>query len=225
MTRPTFEESVDFIDIEIAKRKNLWTLSSIQWMDYDDVAQIIRIHIYDKWHLYDPTKPLGPWLNKVIAHQIKNIVRNIYGNYSRPCLKCCASEGDNLCKIYDIQCADCPLFLTWEKNKKQAKDALGIYERVIAIEALANHTLSNIHRDDYARILQNAVAEMIVNHTKKQRISQEELDKLHEEDEKKEATKEATVQVPAPIVIQRRPTKPEPSIDDLKNKWSVKHSK
>lgn len=117
---PNFEDNIKFIDSEIAKRRDLWTLSSIQWMDFDDVAQIIRIHLNDKWHLYNPEKPLGPWLNKVIAHQIKNIIRNIYGNYSRPCLKCCAAEGENLCKIYISQNSGCPLYKAWEKSKKQA---------------------------------------------------------------------------------------------------------
>lgn len=117
---PNFEDNIQFIDQEIAKRRNQWTLNSVQWMDFDDVAQIIRIHIYDKWHLYDPKKPLGPWLNKVIAHQIKNIVRNIYGNYVRPCLKCAAAEGENLCKIYGTQCSSCPLYAAWEKSKKRA---------------------------------------------------------------------------------------------------------
>lgn len=117
---PKFEDNIKFINEEISKRRNSWSLSSIQWMDFDDVSQIIRIHIYEKWHLYDKNKPLGPWLNKVISHQIKNIIRNIYGNYSRPCLKCCASEGENLCKIYTTQSPKCPLFQAWEKSKKQA---------------------------------------------------------------------------------------------------------
>jgi DNA-directed RNA polymerase specialized sigma24 family protein len=117
---PNFEDNITIIDGEIAKRRGLWNLSSIQWMDFDDVSQIIRIHIYEKWALYDQTKPLVPWLNKVISHQIKNIVRNIYGNYVRPCLRCAAAEPDNLCKIYGSQCSKCPLYAAWEKSKKQA---------------------------------------------------------------------------------------------------------
>jgi len=116
----TFEENTDLIDTEIAKRRNLWNLSSIQWMDFDDVSQIIRVHIFEKWHLYNPKQPLGPWLNKVISHQIKNIIRNVYGNYVRPCLRCCAAAPENLCKIYGTQCSECPLYSAWEKNKKQA---------------------------------------------------------------------------------------------------------
>lgn len=117
---PNFEDNIDFINTEIAKRRNLWNMSSVQWMDFDDVAQIVRIHINDKWKLYNPIQPLGPWLNRVISHRIKNIIRDIWGNYVRPCVRCCAAEGENLCKIYGSQCADCPLFAAWEKSKKKA---------------------------------------------------------------------------------------------------------
>ena len=91
-------------------------------MDFDDVSQILRIHIYKKWHLYDQTRPLVPWLNRIISNQIKNLIRNNYGNYCRPCLKCAAAEGGNLCEIYGKQDSTCPLYATWEKTKKRAHD-------------------------------------------------------------------------------------------------------
>lgn len=116
----TFEDNIKIIDVEIAKRRRLWNLSSIQWMDFDDVAQLIRIHIHEKWALYHHDRPLIPWLNTVISHRIKNIVRDIYGNFARPCLRCAAAEPDNLCKIYTAQCSDCPLYAAWEKSKKRA---------------------------------------------------------------------------------------------------------
>jgi hypothetical protein len=116
----TFEDCYADIQTEVSKRRNLWNLSSITWLDFDDVSQIILIHIYTKWHKYDQSKPLIPWLNKVISHQIKNIIRNIYGNYVRPCLRCAAAEGENLCKIYVTQCSKCPLYAGWERSKKQA---------------------------------------------------------------------------------------------------------
>ena len=116
----TFEENVDFINQEIKKRKNKWSLTSLNWMDFDDVSQIVRIHIYEKWYLYDGEKPLGPWLYRIISNQIKNLIRNNYGNYSRPCLRCAAADGQDGCKIYESQCSDCPLFMKWEKTKKKA---------------------------------------------------------------------------------------------------------
>lgn len=92
-------------------------------MDFKDVSQILRIHIYKKWGLYDPNKPLEPWLNRIITNQIKNLIRNNYGNYSRPCLKCAAAESEDLCSIYTKQCNACPLYANWEKGKKRAHDA------------------------------------------------------------------------------------------------------
>jgi len=115
-----FEDCIKDIDAEITKRRGKWSLSAISWMDYEDVSQILRIHIYKKWHLYDQKKPLAPWLNRIISNQIKNLIRNNYGNYARPCLKCAASEGGDLCTIYGKQDSTCPLFSNWENSKKIA---------------------------------------------------------------------------------------------------------
>ena len=122
LKKKKFEECIKDIDSEIKKRKNKWNLTSLAWMDFDDVSQIIRIHIYKKWSMYDQKKPLGPWLNRIISNQIKNLIRNNYGNYCRPCLKCAAAEGEKECGIYEKQCADCPLYAYWEKHKKRAHD-------------------------------------------------------------------------------------------------------
>jgi len=119
----TFEESIGVIDVEIIKRRGKWNLSVLAWMDFQDVSQILRIHIYKKWHLYDDTKPLGPWLNRLISNQIKNLIRNNYGNFCRPCLKCAAAEGGDLCTIYGKQDNSCPLYANWEVTKKSAHDA------------------------------------------------------------------------------------------------------
>ena len=116
----TFEKYIAIIDEEIRKRKNKWNLAALNWMDFEDVEQILRVHIYKKWFLYDPKKPLAPWLNIIISNQIKNIIRNNYGNYARPCLKCAAAEWDDSCSIYGEQCKKCPLYAHWEGSKKNA---------------------------------------------------------------------------------------------------------
>jgi|TARA_R110000824_G_scaffold20545_1_gene77297 hypothetical protein len=120
--KPLFEDCLDIIDNEIAKRRPKWTLTSITWMDFDDVSQIIRIHIHKKWEQYDPGKPIEPWINKIITHQIKNIVRNNFSNFARPCLKCSASLPDEGCELYEAQCVACPLFKVWTQRKKSAYD-------------------------------------------------------------------------------------------------------
>lgn len=117
-----FEGCIAQIDNEIFKRRNKWNLTAISWMDFSDVSQILRIHIYKKWHLYNQTKPLAPWVNRIISNQIKNLIRNTYSNYARPCLKCAAAESDDGCTIYGKQCVDCPLYANWVKSKKNAHD-------------------------------------------------------------------------------------------------------
>jgi hypothetical protein len=120
--KPTFEESIESINLEILKRKNKWNLTAINWMDFSDISQILRIHIYKKWHLYDKEKPLAPWINRIISNQIKNLIRNNYSNFTRPCLKCAAADGENGCRIYGTQCTACPLYQKWVKSKKNAFD-------------------------------------------------------------------------------------------------------
>lgn len=116
----SFEDNYEIINQEIQKRKGKWSLTSLSFMDFDDVAQIIRVHIHKKWEQYDQTKPLVNWLNKTISNQIKNIIRNNYTNFARPCLRCPAFQGEDLCEIYQTQCSECPLYRHWEKSKKAA---------------------------------------------------------------------------------------------------------
>ena len=121
--KPKFEDYIEQINEEIKKRRSKWNLTALSWMDFDDVSQIIRIHIFKKWHLYDTKKPLNPWINRIISNQIKNLIRNNYGNYCRPCLKCAAAESGDLCYIYGKQSEVCPLFANWAITKKIAYNA------------------------------------------------------------------------------------------------------
>ena len=116
----SFEEKLSVIDGEIAKRRNKWRLSAIADVSWEDVAQILRFHIFKKWHLWDQSKPLENWLNRVITHQISNLIRNNYGNYAPPCSKCSFNEGGDLCgyTISGKKNSECPLFKKWEKGKK-----------------------------------------------------------------------------------------------------------
>lgn len=120
--KPTFEESIEIIDTEIKKRHGKWTLTCLASMDYDDVSQILRLHIWKKWHLYNPERPLVNWLNVIISNQIRNLVRNNFSIYSKPCNSCPHSVGDNSCELYDVQCEACPLYAKWLKYKKHAHD-------------------------------------------------------------------------------------------------------
>jgi hypothetical protein len=119
---PSFEDSIQIIDEEINKRKSRWHLTAIAWMDFQDVAQRLRIHIYKKWDKWDNIRPLRPWLNQVINHQITNMLRNHYSNFSRPCLKCKFNTGEYGCSLYGTQNNICDTYAKWEKSKKSAYD-------------------------------------------------------------------------------------------------------
>ena len=141
---PSFESCIDIINTEILKRKNKWNLTAIAWMDFSDVSQILRFHIYRKWNMYDKKKPLAPWVNRIISNQIKNLIRNNYSNYTRPCLKCSAAEADDGCGIYGKQCSACPLYANWEKNKKSAHDT----KLTVSLENHSNE-IGNIKQKDF----------------------------------------------------------------------------
>jgi DNA-directed RNA polymerase specialized sigma24 family protein len=119
-----YEDYSDVIDLELAKRRNNWFLNSVSWIDFDDVSQIIRAHIHKKWDQWDQERPIKPWLNKIISNQFKNILRNNYSNYARPCLNCPfameGSESQCLFTPSGSQDSSCPLYKKWEKTKKQA---------------------------------------------------------------------------------------------------------
>ena len=122
MPKKSFEESLPEINIEISKRAPRWQLSGVPSISFDDVSQILRIHLFKKWSQYDAKQPLAPWVNRILTRQIINLIRNLYGNFSRPCLRCPANEGANLCQIYQLQCSKCPIYAKWEKGKKNAHD-------------------------------------------------------------------------------------------------------
>jgi len=138
----TYEERSEIIDVELAKRRGKWFLHSVAWMDFDDVCQIIRAHIHKKWDQWDQSRALEPWLNRIISNQLKNILRNNYGNYVRPCVSCPFNQSkspdkeqsSSLCGFTasGLQCSECPLYAKWEKTKKDA------YNTKMAL-ALENH--------------------------------------------------------------------------------------
>ena len=119
-----YEDFSDLIDQELRKRSKNWFLTSVSWVGFDDVCQIIRAHIHKKWDQWDQSRPIKPWLNKIIANQMKNILRNHYSNFARPCLNCPFNSDTeyHLCSFTTSGEQDntCPLYKKWENSKKHA---------------------------------------------------------------------------------------------------------
>lgn len=118
----SFEECYEEINEIIGWNRGKWRLNSLAWMDFQDVSQKIRLHIYKKWNLWDQKKPLRPWISRIVSNQIINMVRNHYTIYARPCVTCPHNTGGNSCDLYGDQCSACPLFAKWETGKKTAHE-------------------------------------------------------------------------------------------------------
>lgn len=120
----SFEEALPELDKLLLKNKYKWQLQAIPSWSFDDVSQIVRLHVFNKWHLYDKTQNFSPWANTIIGNQIRNIQRNIFSAHSRPCLKCVYNMGGDACEWTNSskQCSECPLYKKWENGKKYAHD-------------------------------------------------------------------------------------------------------
>lgn len=153
--KKNFEEMYEIIDQVIKKRKNKWKLKAITWFDFEDIEQIIKIHIHKKWHLWDQSRPIEPWVNRIVTNQIRNIIRNNYTSFARPCLSCSFNQnkdGDSGSEmscgftLSSKQCNECPLYAKWEKVKKTAYD-------VKMTVSLENH--KNYHHNVESNIQHN----------------------------------------------------------------------
>ena len=114
----TFEERVPSIVHEIEKRRHKWTLNRIS---YEDVSQIILLHIFNKYNQFDESKgQFTHWLNRIISCQFKNILRDNLTKWSRPCiLGCKFCLGGDSCgyTASRVQCEECPIFARWKEKK------------------------------------------------------------------------------------------------------------
>jgi hypothetical protein len=114
-----FESHLPIIEKEILKRKNKVHLY-INDADFDDLSQIIKIHLFRKWHLRDESRPVINWINRIISNQITNYIRNNYSHLAPPCIKCVSNQGGGLCSYTSsgTQCSECPLYKKWESKKR-----------------------------------------------------------------------------------------------------------
>lgn len=163
---------------EIEKRRNGWTISSV---DFDDVKQEILIHVNQKLYQFDPKKVRGDektgfvrWLNSLISSQISNARRNYLGRFSRPCIAtptnkrgCPFNSGGETCSETPSgrQCSECPIYARWEE-KKMAQFAI---KQTLPIE---NH-VQEVHnvKDDFTDM---AEAKSIIDKGVMERLTKQE---------------------------------------------------
>lgn len=118
----SFEDNVDTICKVINQKKCKWSINCVNWLSWEDVVQILLIHIWKKWGHYNQEKQLEPWVAKIVTNQMFNLGRNVYYSNARPCLKCPENQGGDLCALFGKQCDDCPIHKKWTNTKKRAHD-------------------------------------------------------------------------------------------------------
>jgi len=142
----TYEECYHIIDKVVNKFHRKWRLKAINWFDFEDVAQVVKLHIFNKWHLWDQTQPLEPWVAQVSSNQIKNIIRNNYTNYVKPCMSCEFNMGEDQCSFTrsGTQNTTCDLYAKWAKQKRAGygiKLPLSIENHTQEVDHHQEHTI------------------------------------------------------------------------------------
>lgn len=142
----SFEEKLPIIENEIRKRRNKWQLNVLKWLAFEDVEQIIKLHIYKKWEMWDQSKPLEPWISRIVSNQMRNLIRNNYTNYVKPCMSCEFNTGDEGCSFLPqgFQSSRCDLYAGWEKSKKHGyniKIPLEMENHAREVENMSSHNI------------------------------------------------------------------------------------
>lgn len=118
----TFEDKIEEIQKVINSKKGDWRLDVIPSISFDDISQIILIHIHEKFDSWDQSRPIENWVSTVAKNQIINQLRNNYYRTVSPCRGCKMNLDGNECSFTPSgkQCDECPLFKRWSKAKKNA---------------------------------------------------------------------------------------------------------
>lgn len=113
----TYEDVADEIDLILAKKSGKWRLV---YPSFEDVSQLVRVHIFTKFDMWDQSRPFAKWASQVAERRIINIYRDHYKKMAPPCTSCKLCAGGNQCKFTSsgIKDSECPLYRKWEKKKK-----------------------------------------------------------------------------------------------------------
>lgn len=132
-----YEDYQDQINDAVSKQRSRWKLEAIRWIDYEDVSQIIKSHIAEKWHMWDQSRPFRPWVNRLITNQIWNQIRKHYGSFIKPCVRCPYARDENcLFTASGEQDTSCAEYAKWAKKKKnglELKTASSIEDSTVQI--------------------------------------------------------------------------------------------
>lgn len=115
-----YELHKEVIEREVNKRRGKWQLDSLHFVTWDDIRQVLLLHVVRKIHLWKPEiKPLPNYLHGLLGNRIKNIIRDYYGNAQNPCVRCVHNTGGERCAVFKTQNnSSCSLFSKWNISKR-----------------------------------------------------------------------------------------------------------
>ncbi len=119
-----FEDYSDELDSLLKSAEEKWNIP-LASLSFDDVSQIIRLHIYHKFSKWDPEKgKFATWAKRVISNQIVNIKKRVWTRYVSPCSSCIFNLGDNLCAKNPSgkKNEECELFRKWSKTRANGQN-------------------------------------------------------------------------------------------------------
>lgn len=133
-----FSAHYDEFCVWIERRRAKWRAVSI--LEFEDVKSMLLTRIYTQLHRYDEKRPLDRWVNTLISHAIRNLLRDFVFKNLRPCVSgkapgystgssygqgCAYALGDGGCSWTKSgrQDCSCKFYAAWEK-KKQPKFAI-----------------------------------------------------------------------------------------------------
>lgn len=117
-----YEDKSKEIDSILHSKRSFWTLDAISHIGYDDVCQIIRIHIHAKFEQWKQNEPFAPWASRLINNQIINLKTKFYGKHAPPCVQCEFNLGGGQCSFTSSRQTDseCEKFKKWKLKKESA---------------------------------------------------------------------------------------------------------
>lgn len=90
-----FNEHYETLERLINRKRKHFKLAAVPSLSFDDVFQKIALHVYKYIHTYKSKKgKFEPWAATIIENQWKNILRDNYLSFKKPCAGCPYNDGD-----------------------------------------------------------------------------------------------------------------------------------
>ncbi len=160
-----FEDVEPIIDDLLERRRNRWNLEAVKHVDFDDIKQDIKIHIFQKFDMWNQDLPFENWCATIIHNQIINSKRNLWRNHEKPCSNCYFNCGGDSCKFTKSGRKDesCMEYKQWLLKRKDAYEI----KKAISVEAEDGEILHSAPEEiDYEGFIKN-LEPIILEHVKK----------------------------------------------------------